>query len=185
MSITNLFNEELERELKRVGLTLSDVKNYERKGKDKLVIYLNTGQEFRINNPYLVRLAETKTNEEILASSLSRDALLVRLYALENIFKGREEWEKFKERYSSFTPLDLLRRIREIEEGYQAELSKFKDYLITRISYLLTLKSSYYPTGIDIELSRRTTQELTEIYAKLSRSERITEDDLEILLNIP
>jgi hypothetical protein len=185
MSITNLFEEELERELKRMGLTLSDVKSYERKGEGKLVLYLKTGQEIRIDNPYLVRLAEAKTHEEILASSLSRGALLARLFALENIFKGREEWREFKERYSSFTPLDLLGRIREIEEEYQAQLSKFKDYLITAISCLLTSKGPYYPTGIDIELSKRTIQELAEIYTKLSSTERITENDLKILLNIP
>jgi hypothetical protein len=183
MSITNLFEEELERELKRMGLTLSDVESYERKG--KLVLYLKTGQKIRIDNPYLVRLAEAKTNEELLASSLSKDALLARFYALENIFKGGEEWKEFKERYSSFTPLDLLGRIREIEEEYQAELSKLKDYLITRISYLLTSKASYYPVCIDILLGRRTTQELTEIYTKLSSDERISEEDLEILLDIP
>jgi hypothetical protein len=185
MSIVNLFEEELERELKRMGLTLSDVESYERKRKGKLVLYLKTGQEIRIDNPYLVRLAEAKTNEEILASSLSRDALMARLYALENIFKGRREWEEFKKRYSSFTPLDLLVRIREIEEEYQAQLSKLKDYLITGISYLLTSKGPYYPTGIDIELGKRTIQELTEIYTKLSSTERITKNDLEILLNIP
>jgi hypothetical protein len=184
MSITNLFEEELERELKKNGLTLSDVESYERKGKGKLVLYLKTGKEIRINDPYLAKLAEAKTNEEILAYSLSRDALLARLYALENIFKGREEWKEFKERYSSFTPLDLLGRIRDIEKEYQASVSNLKDYLIIRISYLLTFKSPYHPTGVDILLDRKNTQELAEIYTKLSSTERITEDDLEILLNV-
>jgi hypothetical protein len=185
MSIVNLFEEELERKLKNMGLNLTDVESYERKG-NGLVVYLKTGQEIRIiNDPYLVELAEAKTKEEILAYSLSKDALLARLYALESIFKGREEWEEFKKRYSSLAPSDLLREIRKIEKEYQAQLSKLKDYLIARISYLLTLKGSCYPTGVDILLGRRNTQELAEIYAKLSSTERITEKDLEILLNIP
>jgi hypothetical protein len=184
MSIVNLFEEELERELKEMGLNLTDVESYERKGKG-LVVYLKTGQEIRINDPYLVELAEAKTKEEILAYSLSKGALLARLHALESIFKGMKEWEEFEKRYSSLAPSDLLRRIREIEEEYQAQLSKLKDYLITAISCLLTSKGPYYPTGIDIELSKRTIQELAEIYTKLSSTERITENDLEILLNIP
>jgi hypothetical protein len=185
MSLINLFEEELEKELKKVGLTLSDVESYEREGKEKLVLYLKTGIHYKINNPYLARLAEAKTNEEILVHSLSRDALLKRLYALENIFKGRSEWEEFKKRYSSFAPSDLLRKIREMEKKYQAELSNLKDYLISLISSLLTSKASYYPTHIYILLGRRTTQELAEIYTKLSSTERISEEDLEILLDIP
>jgi hypothetical protein len=184
MSIANLFEEELEKELKKVGLSLSDVESYEREGKEKLVLHLKTGIDCRINNPYLARLAKAKTNEEILVYYLSRDALLVRLYALENIFKGRKEWNEFKEKYSSFSPSDLLRRIREIEKEYQAGVSKLKDYLIARISYLLTFKSPYYPTGIDKLLDRKSTQELAEIYTELSITERISEDDLEILLNV-
>jgi hypothetical protein len=185
MSIVNLFEEELEKKLEKMGLTLNDVESYERRGKEKLVVYLKTGDKVRINDPYLVRLAEAKTNEEILVYSLSRDALLTRLYALENIFKGRSEWEEFKKRYSSSTPSDLLRKIREIEREYKAELSNLKNYLISQISSLLTSKAPYYPTSIDIELSRKTTQELTEIYTKVLSTERISEEDLEILLDIP
>jgi len=185
MSITNLFEEEVEKELKKVGLNLTDVKSYERVGKEKLVLHLKTGIDYKINNPYLTRLAEAKTNEEILVYSLSRDALLARLYALENIFKGEEEWGDFKEKYSSFTPLDLLRRIREIEKEYEAQLSNLKDYLITRVSYLLTFKGPYYPAGVDILLGRKNTQELAEIYANFLNAKRISEEDLEILLSIP
>jgi hypothetical protein len=185
MSIVNLFEEELEKELEKMGLTLNDVEGYERRGKEKLVVYLKTGDKVRINDPYLAILAEAKTNEKILVYSLSRDALLTRLYALENIFKGRSEWEEFKKRYSSFTSSDLLRKIREIEKEYQTQLSNLKDYLIILISSLLASKASYYPASVDILLGRRTTQDLAEIYTKLSSTERISKEDLEVLLDIP
>jgi hypothetical protein len=124
-----------------------------------------------------------KTNEEILVDFLTKDALEARLYALKNIFEGKMNWKEFKEKYSHLSPTDLIIKIREIEERNKRHISNLKDYLIAMISRTLTdpSRSPYYPEGIEVELAKKSTQELVEIYARLSSEEKIGYEDLENL----
>jgi len=183
MSISNLLEEELERKLRKIGLESKDVEAYETRDK-QLLLYLKTGQKVKITDPYLVKLAKAKTNEEKIACYLSKDALLARLYTLESIFKGKIKLEDFINRYSSLDPPALLKRIKEIEEESRAHLSQLKEYLIIRIQSLLTRKGPYYLECIETSLYGKTTQELAEIYMKLSVAEKITPSVLETLLDV-
>jgi len=168
MSIVNLFEEELEKRLKKIGLSMRDVKEYETESDESVVIYLTSGTTIRIHEPYLARLAKAKTNEEILVTTLSKDNLLKRLYALESIFKGAEDWREFLSKYSSLQPREILEKIKEIEERNKVDIPYLKEYLIAKISNLLTRKGTFYPQGIEAALDRLTTQELSEIYVKLA-----------------
>jgi hypothetical protein len=185
MSIVNLFEEELERTLKKLGLRIKDVSSYETEGERWFILYTKDNMKIRIDDPYLVVLSKTKTNEEILAHFLTKDALEARLYVLRNIFEGEMSWEKFKERYSTLSPTDLLKEIRRVEEKNKPYISNLKEYLISMISGMFTdpSKSLYDPEGIELELAKRNTQELVEIYTRLSRGE-IRYEDLEDLYGI-
>jgi hypothetical protein len=185
MSIVNLFEEELEKTIKKLGLHINDISSYETRSERWLLLYTKDNRKIRIDDPYLVVLSKTKTNEEILAHFLTKDALEARLYALKNIFEGEMSWEKFKERYSTLSPTDLLKEIRKVEEKNKSHISNLKDYLISAISVMFTdpSKSPYYPEGIESELAKRSTQELVEIYARLS-CEKIRYEDLEDLYGI-
>jgi hypothetical protein len=57
-----------------------------------------------------------------------------------------------------------------MEEENKSHISNLKDYLITMISRKLTDPSisPYYPEYIEVELAKKSTQELVEIYARLS-----------------
>jgi len=88
MSIANIFEEELERELGETGLSIDDIENYETRDRD-LVLYLKNECQVRIKNPYLTRLAEIRINGEITAYGIPKKKLLARLYMLGSIFGGK------------------------------------------------------------------------------------------------
>jgi len=183
MSIVNLFEEELERELKKHGLNTKDVKEYETESDESVVIHLTSGETIKIHEPYLAKLAKAKTNEEILVTTLSKDNLLKRLYALKSIFEGAKDWQEFLSKYSPLQPREILEKIKEIEERNKVHISYLKKYLIAKISNLLTRKGTFYPEGIEVALDRLTTQELSEIYVKLAALPENTKYDARELLS--
>jgi len=170
MSIVNIFEEKLESELGKIGLGIDDVEKYETIG-NNLVLYLKNGYQVKINNPYLAKLAKAKTNEEIITECISKKSLLARLYMLENIFIGKRKWEDFLKKYASYTPRELFQRIRELEEKNSEYLHRLKEYAKVLIASIIVNNGPYYPTGIDELLSKKTNQELAEIYVKLSNGE--------------
>jgi hypothetical protein len=174
MSIVNLFEEELERKLKELGLDINDISRYETSNEKYIILHTTDGKIIRINDPYLVVLSKAKTNEKILSDHLKKDALEARLFALINIYEGPIGLEEFKERYSNLSPTNLIKEIRKIEEKNEHHISNLKNYLIAMISRKLTDPSisPYYPEGIEAELVKKSTQELAEIYTKLSRREK-------------
>ena len=182
MSILNLFEEELERELRKNGLSINDVKNYEIR--ENLVLYLKTGSTLIIRDPYLVRLANARTREEVIAGYIPRNSLLARLFVLENILVGKVEWEDFIKKYSSLTNQEIVEKIIEIEKKNSEYLPRLKEDLVYLLLYLLSRKGPYYPEGAEEILKRRTSQELAEFYAKFSAAEKIAPDDLGLLLNV-
>jgi len=183
MSVFDLFEEEVRKRLEEVGLDIGDVESYETRG-NSLILHLKTGQDVKINDPYLVKLSEIKTNKEKIVYLLSEEALRARLYALENIFEGRMELKDFMKKYSSLDKRALIGKIQRIEEENWMYLSRFKEYLIALIESRLVEGGSYNPAGIYNILQGKTTQELAEIYMRISALEKITREDLEILLNI-
>jgi hypothetical protein len=179
------FEEELQKLLKEVGLGINHIESYETRDKKDLILYLKDGKTIRIRNKRLVELSRIRTNEKLLESYFSRKALLERLYLLENLFVRRIGYEKFERKYSSLPASKLIKRIIKIEENNKEHILHLKDYLITMISNLLTIrsKSPYYPEGIEEKLHKMNTQELIEIYNEFSSGE-ISEYNLQILLNI-
>jgi len=170
MSIVNFFEEELEKEIREIGLSIEDVENYETKGKN-LVLHLRNGYQLRMKDPYLAKLIETKVNEEAIPYTIPRESLLTRLYMLENIFVSKINWSEFLEKYASYTSRELFQRIRELEENNSKHLPKLKEYAVILVTSLMVTKGRYYSTGIDELLSTKTFQELAEIYVKLSTGE--------------
>jgi len=183
MSIVNLFEEELERELKKHGLNMGDVKEYETESGKSVVIHLTSGMTIRIHDPYLAKLAKAKTNEEILVTTLSKDNLLKRLYALESILREAKDWQEFLSKYSSLQPPEILRKIREIEEENRRHIPNLKKYLMARVCSLILRKARFYPQNIEEVLSQLTTQELSEIYVKLAALPEDTKYDARELLS--
>ena len=181
MSIVNIFEEELEIVLRQIGLSIDDIVNYETRD-NGLVLYLKNGHQVRINHPYLARLAEAKTNEEIIAHTVPKKNLLARLYMLENIFVGKIKWEDFLDKYVSYTSQEIFRRIRELEENNSKYMPKLKECAKALIAYALANNDSCYPIGIDDSLSTRTLQELAEIYIRVSAG-KISIRDLRELCN--
>jgi len=184
MSFVSKFYEELEKELNKtdLGLSIDDVKDYERRG-ENLIIYLKNGLELISSNNYLIELAKEIAEEEKIESILPKSALLKRLYLLENMLVGKRKWKGFLKSYSSCTRSEILRKIREIESNNLVHLPKLKEYAIDLISSALGQSGVYYSNKIKNQLYTKSFQELAEVFVNIS-TEKITSMNLERLLNI-
>jgi hypothetical protein len=172
MSVNDVFEEELLSYLNRYGFGVSkeDIIRYEVSG-NKLRGYLPNGLEVVIQDHRLVNLAIGKTNKELLASLLSKEQLLGRLYAFTRLNNEDLEPSEFERKYSSLSNSELLNKVEEYEKEFGEKIKSFKSYLIALIGGAAIRKSRSIPVGFDELLERRSTGELAVLYWILESSE--------------
>jgi hypothetical protein len=175
-NVKKCFREELKKHLERIGLSLSMVKGYEVIGK-KLTIYLSNDQTLKIEDPFLCKLARLNTNIELLPQFVSREALEQRALAFADIYGEKLNPEEIKK----YSPQQLLKMIREMEDKNRNVRDKSMRYVVERICFRVMKKSLFYPSDIEERLYSRSFQELCKIYHDLSTG-RLSVEDLVILL---
>jgi hypothetical protein len=136
MSLRNLPQEKLEKELKKRGIPVEDVKTYEPTA-EGVRLYMRNGREIEIKDESLRMYARAAIDEALLKELVGEDGVERRLYAIAKCYEGYPfSFEHFKKEYEERILKELmereniirrlLRRLYALIRGYDSLLNQLK-----------------------------------------------------------